>query len=48
MRQALAQTSPDEAKARVEAMLRNGKLTMERFGELGRQASDIMRSLGIK
>ena len=48
MRRALGRADPDDAKARVEAMLANGKLTMERFEELGRQASDIMRSLGIK
>lgn len=47
MRRAIAQTNPDDAKARVEAMLQSGKLTMERFDELGRQAAGIMRMLGI-
>lgn len=48
IRQALGSTNPNDAKSQVEAMLQSGKLSMERFNDLGRQACDIMRTLGIK
>ena len=48
IRQALGSTDPAQAKSRVEAMLKSGEVSMDRFNEVGRQACDIMRSLGIK
>lgn len=48
IRQAINNTDPQYAKNRVEAMLQSGQLNMKRFQELGKQASEIMRSLGIK
>lgn len=48
IKQALGSTDPAQAKGRVEAMLKSGEVSMERFNEVGRQACEIMRSLGIK
>ena len=48
IKQALGSTDPAQAKSRVEAMLKSGEVSMERFSEVGRQACEIMRSLGIK
>lgn len=48
IRRALESTDPAQAKSRVEAMLKSGEVSMERFNEVGRQACDIMRQLGIK
>lgn len=41
-------TSPQQARAQVEAMLSNGKMTMQQFDELGRQATELMKQFGIK
>lgn len=48
IRRALGETDPAQARGRVEAMLKSGEASMERFNEVGRQACEIMRSLGIK
>lgn len=48
IRRALGETDPAQARGRVEAMLKSGEVSMERFNEMGRQACEIMRSLGIK
>lgn len=48
LQNALQTINPNDAKNRVEAMLQNGQLNAQRFQELGKQASDIMRTLGIK
>lgn len=48
IRRALGETDPAQARSRVEAMLKSGEVSMERFSEVGRQACEIMRSLGIR
>lgn len=48
IRRALGETDPAQARGRVEAMLKSGEVSIERFNEVGRQACEIMRSLGIK
>ncbi len=48
IRRALGQADPAQARSRVEAMLKSGEVSMERFNEVGRQACEIMRSLGIR
>lgn len=48
LRQFMNSTSPQQARAQVEAMLNSGKMTMEQFNELGRQATELMRQFGIK
>lgn len=47
MRRQIGAISPNDAKSRVEGMLRNGQMTMQRFEELRAQAQEIARQLGI-
>lgn len=48
LRRFISRTSPQDAKARVEAMLSEGRMTMEQFDELGKQATELMRKFGIR
>lgn len=47
MRRQIGAISPNDAKSRVEGMLRNGQMTMQRFEELKAQARDIARMLNL-
>lgn len=47
IRQQINNMNPDDAKSRVEAMLKNGQMSMERFNQLKSQAQEIARQLGL-
>lgn len=47
IRQQINSMNPVDAKAKVEAMLKNGQMNMEKFNQLKSQAQDIARQLGL-
>lgn len=47
IRQQINSMNPVDAKAKVEAMLKNGQMNMEKFNQLKSQAQDIARHLGL-
>lgn len=47
IRQQINSMNPGDAKNRVEAMLKNGQMSMERFNQLKSQAQEIARQLGL-
>lgn len=48
MRQQINAMDPNDARSRVEQMLRNGQMTLDQFNALKAQAQDIARQLGVK
>lgn len=47
MRRQIGQVDPNDARSRVEQMLRSGQMTLDQFNALKAQAQEIARQLGL-
>lgn len=47
MRRQIGRIDPNDARSRVEQMLRSGQMTLDQFDSLKARAQDIARQLGL-